>query len=216
MYKIIFIDGGEGGRRVGKLTDTIRQRISKEALVIHRSVSRLNVNNEYHSLKGYNIAFIHSSDNINDKLEPVFTLDAKANDVPLVLYSGGMRGFKLTGSNSCEINDSLLLEKVTPFLEYLLSHNFNKIDFNFLFPGEKYLRLESLFELRKKIVISYESGAFNEAESSTREIYLCFEELRILSAKSFDADVLTGFMDNYPMIISSIDKNILKYEKNIK
>ena len=111
MYKIIFIDGGEGGRRVGKLTDTIRQRISKDELTVHRSVSRLNVDNEYHSLKGYNIAFVHNSDNINDKLEPVFTMDAKANNVPLVLYSGGMRGFNITGNNICEINDSKKLSK---------------------------------------------------------------------------------------------------------
>jgi hypothetical protein len=215
MYKIIFIDGGESGRRVQKLTDTIRQYISKEELTIHRSISRLNTNNEYHSLKGYDIAFIHNSDNINEKLEPVFTMDAKANNIPLVLYSGGIRGFRFAEANTCEINDTLLMEKVSPFLRYQLNHDFSNIDFNYLFPGENYLILEALLELKLEIINNYESADKEHSLLSLHKLMNYFEDLGLLNKNNKIIELASDLFNNFAEIISAINKSILKFEKSI-
>ena len=217
LYKIIFIDGGESGRRVERITNLVRQQFSKEDIMIYRSASRFDQNHVHHSLKGFDIAFIHNSDNLNDKLEPVFTIDAAENKIPLVLYSGGIRGFSITDNLTCEINDSLLESHIIPFLESCIKSDNKEINFLFLFPGEKYILLEKLFQLREEAIINYESGNVNdtlqsfelfisEIKKSEEKIKLNFEPENLLSAEKFD----------FPTALSQMNGYILKYEKILK
>ncbi len=215
MYKIIFIDGGEGGRRVERLTNAIRQDITKEQLVIHRSNSRLNENREYHSLKGYDIAFIHNSDNVNEKLEPVFTIDAKNNNIPLVLYSGGIRGFNITDNGTCEINDTLLENKITQFLNYQLRHNFDSIDFNYLFPGENFIRLEELFRLKISIISNFENNIPNKAVVDLEMFASIIEKSGINMGKNYLNEITSASMMDIFNLTAFLNKALLKFEKKI-
>jgi len=216
MFEIIIIDGGESGQRINRIVKLIRKEIPISELKIQASKNRKNDKGEFFSINNYNLAFIHSSDNVGDYSEPIFTIEAKNNSIPLVLYSGGIKGFNLIEENICEINDSLLENHITDFLMFLLKNNFKNIDFKYLYPGEKFLNLEKLFEFRKKLIFNHEHSSLSEINNIYEEFINFTKSLnlniKILSFENF-VDPNNAFDMN--SILKFINKSTLKYEQLI-
>jgi len=216
MFKIIIIDGGESGKRIQRIVKSIREEIPISELTIHASQNRKNNEGLFFPINNYNLAFIHSSDNVGDNSEEIFTIEAKKYSIPLVLYSGGIKGFNLIDSNICEINDSLLENKITDFLIFLLKNNFTNIDFKYLYPGEKFLNLEKLFIFRKKIIFNYEHSSLSEIINIYEE-FSNFTKLLNCNIKNLPYE---NFIKNDNSIeidsmLKFINKSTLKYEQLI-
>lgn len=216
MPSIIIIDGGESGTRVERIEKKIRYNITKKELDIKISKSRKDHNGEYINIQGFNLAFVHSSDNMDDYSKPIFTLNAQKYSIPLVLYSGGFKNFKIIKNNICEINDSLLEKRIINFLKYLVQNNFSDIDFKYLYPGKEFLNLEKLFILRKNIILNFENSSIftlNEYYSEFINILNSIQrEVKYNSIESYLKDDNTIDINN---LLSYINKSILKFEKSI-
>jgi hypothetical protein len=131
MGKILLIDGGEQGKRVEEIISLIRKDIPKSKLDIKYSTSASDENGKFHSLAGFNIALIHKSDNLDSNGLPIYNKSAIENKVPIILFSGGIFGFKKISDQIFEVNDTILKQCISTYIQDQLNSGFKTPNFIF-------------------------------------------------------------------------------------
>jgi hypothetical protein len=222
MDKILIIDGGGKGNRVKDIVSEIRKNIPSDKLIIRYSISNIDENGNYHDLSGYRLALIHDNDNVDNYGKPIFNIIAKDSGTRLILYSGGFSGFNQDTSSVCKINDNLLKMKISGFLEYLIKIHFIEIDFRFLYPGEKYIYLDELFNIRLKLftlLCNTRIGISDEnfiqikkyLENFENHFYQLYDGTRYSLFKKFVQDNIE-IKENYMELINKINISVFKIE----
>ena len=224
MVNILIIDGGEDGKRLEIIRNTIREISSRTEVSIKFSSSNLDQNGVFHSLENYHIAFIHNSDNIDNVGRAIYENEAERSGAKLFLFSGGFLGCEIASNNVCKINDHLLLENIREYFCLLRRNHYNIFNFEYLYPGINYLLLESLFNLRESIIkwnLDTEFSTDDQFSNSIDKIKSFINLIDTESNKAF-IQIISGILkfiddnNNFKLDNSNeINKIILKYEKHL-
>jgi hypothetical protein len=226
MDKILIIDGGEKGNRIKEIINQIRNQIPKSILSIKYSTSPIDENGEYHMLNGFKLAFIHKSDNLDTNGMPIYNQQSSKKNIPLILFSGGIFGFKLINELICEINDNLLKQLISDYLSEQIKIKFLKPDFRFFAQKANQDKswnhpLDELCENIRSIKHDY----LNRISRILPEINTILDKIDSMADNinfqiDFDQDYLTGEMikinnrlkeiyNKSPILFSNASKNIL-------